>query len=88
MTRRSKQEIQEISLEVSSYFCRCPGGVISVHEAMYYTTSFYRIWVPGMRLSDYHDLCDTRRYMVLGVNCRTKEGEHAKRILNRLYGIS
>lgn len=55
MTRRSEQEI---CLEVSSYFCRCPGDMITIHESIYETTSFYRIWVPGMTLSDYHDLCN------------------------------
>ena len=85
MTRRSEQEI---CLEISSYFCRCPGDMITVHESIYDTTSFYRIWVPGMTLSDYHDLCNSRRYMALGVHCRMQEGEYAKRILNSLYGLS
>lgn len=84
MTRPSEKEI---CLEVSSYFCRYPGAMIAIHE-LYDTTSFYRIWVPGMTLSDYHDLCNSRRHMVLGVHCRMQEGEYAKRILNSLYGLS
>lgn len=55
MTRRSEQEI---CLEVYSYFCRRPSDMITIHEFIYDTTSFYRIWVPGMTLSDYHNLCN------------------------------
>lgn len=85
MKRRSKEEV---CLEVSSYFCRCPGDMITVHESIYDITSFYRIWVPGMSLADCHDLCDSRRYMMLGIHCRTKEGEHARKILDSLYRVS
>lgn len=85
MKRRSKEEV---CLEVSSHFCRCPGDMITVREYTYDTASFYRIWVPGMSLADYHDLCNARRYMMLGIHCRTKEGEHAGKILDSLYRAS
>lgn len=62
--------------------------MITVHESIYDTGSFYRIWVPGMSLADYHDLCNARRYMMLGIHCRTKEGEYAGKILDSLYRVS
>lgn len=61
--------------------------MITVHKSIYDTASFYRIWVPGMILSDYHDLYNSIRYMIFGIHCRTKEGEHARKILDSLYGL-